>query len=125
MSCFFPGCTSSVSAFTTSRAARTTPAKVVALGGPSVSSAPDYYPDVDLLHCGEAGDATLRLFHHLDETVERPGSQMIFRTVERLPMSDFPTPAYHRINIRDYLLGSVQFSSGCPFTCEFCDIPSL
>ena len=28
--------------------------KVVALGGPSVSSAPDYYPDVDLLHCGEA-----------------------------------------------------------------------
>jgi radical SAM superfamily enzyme YgiQ (UPF0313 family) len=99
--------------------------KVVALGGPSVSSAPDYYPDVDLLHCGEAGDATLRLFHHLDETVERPGSQMIFRTVERLPMSDFPTPAYHRINIRDYLLGSVQFSSGCPFTCEFCDIPSL
>ena len=99
--------------------------KVVALGGPSVSSAPDYYPDVDLLHCGEAGDATLRLFHHLDETVERPVEQVIFRTVERLPMSDFPTPAYNKINIRDYLLGSVQFSSGCPFTCEFCDIPTL
>jgi radical SAM superfamily enzyme YgiQ (UPF0313 family) len=99
--------------------------KVVALGGPSVSSAPDYYPDVDLLHCGEAGDATLRLFQHLDETIERPAEQITFRTVERLPMSDFPTPAYHRINIRDYLLGSVQFSSGCPFTCEFCDIPTL
>jgi radical SAM superfamily enzyme YgiQ (UPF0313 family) len=25
----------------------------------------------------------------------------------------------------EYLLGSVQFSSGCPFTCEFCDIPAL
>jgi radical SAM superfamily enzyme YgiQ (UPF0313 family) len=99
--------------------------KVVALGGPSVSSAPDYYPDVDLLHCGEAGDATLRLFQRIDETVERPEQQIIFRTVERLPMSEFPTPAYHRINIRDYLLGSVQFSSGCPYTCEFCDIPSL
>ena len=99
--------------------------KVVALGGPSVSSAPDYYPDVDLLHCGEAGDATLRLFERLDETVERPEQQIVFRTVERLPMSEFPTPAYNRINIRDYLLGSVQFSSGCPFTCEFCDIPSL
>jgi radical SAM superfamily enzyme YgiQ (UPF0313 family) len=99
--------------------------KVVALGGPSVSSAPDYYPDVDLLHCGEAGDATLRLFQRIDETVERPDGQIIYRTVERLPMSDFPTPAYHRINIRDYLLGSVQFSSGCPYTCEFCDIPSL
>jgi len=99
--------------------------KVVALGGPSVSSAPDYYPDVDLLHCGEAGDATLRLFQRIDATVERPEEQIIYRTVERLPMSEFPTPAYHRINIRDYLLGSVQFSSGCPYTCEFCDIPSL
>jgi len=99
--------------------------KVVALGGPSVSSAPDYYPDVDLLHCGEAGDATLRLFERIDETVERPDRQIVYRTVERLPMSEFPTPAYHRINIRDYLLGSVQFSSGCPYTCEFCDIPSL
>jgi hopanoid C-2 methylase len=99
--------------------------KVVALGGPSVSSAPDYYPDIDLLHCGEVGDATLRLFQHLDETVERPEEQILFRTIERLPMSEFPTPAYDRINVRDYLLGSVQFSSGCPFTCEFCDIPSL
>ena len=79
--------------------------KVVALGGPSVSSAPDYYPDVDLLHCGEAGDATLRLFQRIDETVERPEEQIIYRTVERLPMSEFPTPAYHRIKIRDYLLG--------------------
>jgi radical SAM superfamily enzyme YgiQ (UPF0313 family) len=99
--------------------------KVVALGGPSVSSAPDYYPDVDLLHCGELGDATLRLFQRIDETVERPEEQIIYRTVERLPMADFPTPAYDRIVVRDYLLGSVQFSSGCPFTCEFCDIPSL
>ncbi len=99
--------------------------KVVALGGPSVSSAPDYYPDVDLLHCGEAGDATLRLFQRIDETVERPEQQIVYRTVERLPMSEFPTPAYHRIKVRDYLLGSVQFSSGCPYTCEFCDIPSL
>jgi len=99
--------------------------KVVALGGPSVSSAPDYYPDVDLLHCGEVGDATLRLFQRIDETVERPEEQIIYRTVERLPMSEFPTPAYNRIKVRDYLLGSVQFSSGCPYTCEFCDIPSL
>ena len=99
--------------------------KVVALGGPSVSSAPEYYPEVDLLHCGEAGDGTLRLFQRLDETVERPAQQMTFHTVERLSMAEFPSPAYHRINVRKYLLGSVQFSSGCPFTCEFCDIPAL
>ena len=83
--------------------------KVVVLGGPSVSSAPDCItPDVDLLHCGEVGDGTLRLFQHLDETVERPEKQIIYRTIERLPMTEFPTPAYDRINIRDYLLGSVQ-----------------
>ncbi|HUB67317.1 MAG TPA: radical SAM protein [Candidatus Methylacidiphilales bacterium] len=99
--------------------------KVVALGGPSVSSAPEFYPDVDLLHCGEVGDGTLRLFQRLDETVARPAEQIIYRTVDRLPMAQFPTPAYHRLNLRQYLLGSVQFSSGCPFTCEFCDIPAL
>ena len=104
------------------RAARN---RVVALGGPSVSSAPEYYPEVDLIHCGEAGDGTLRLFQRLDETIERPAKQMAFHTVERLPMAEFPTPAYQRIDLRKYLLGSVQFSSGCPFTCEFCDIPGL
>jgi radical SAM superfamily enzyme YgiQ (UPF0313 family) len=99
--------------------------KAVAIGGPSVSSAPEYYPDADFLHCGEVGDSTLRLFQHLDETVERPEQQLTFQTVERMPMTDFPSPAYHLIRLTDYLLGSIQYSSGCPFTCEFCDIPAL
>jgi radical SAM superfamily enzyme YgiQ (UPF0313 family) len=99
--------------------------KVVVLGGPSVSSAPEYYPEIDLLHCGEVGDGTLRLFQHLDETIERPAAQIAFHTIDRLPMTEFPTPAYNQIDLRKYLLGSVQYSSGCPFTCEFCDIPAL
>jgi radical SAM superfamily enzyme YgiQ (UPF0313 family) len=99
--------------------------KVVALGGPSVSSAPEYYPDIDLLHCGEIGDGTRKLFERLDETVERPAGQILFQTMERLPLTEFPTPAYDRLDLRKYLLGSVQFSSGCPYTCEFCDIPAL
>jgi len=99
--------------------------KAVALGGPSVSSAPEYYPTADFLHCGEVGDSTLRLFKHLDKTVERPPTQLTFQTVERMPMTDFPSPAYNLIKITDYLLGSIQYSSGCPFTCEFCDIPGL
>lgn len=99
--------------------------KVVALGGPSVSAAPEYYPEVDLLHCGEVGDGTVRLFMRLDETVDRLDQQIVYRTVYRLPMQHFPSPAYDKIDIKQYLLGSVQFSSGCPFTCEFCDIPAL
>ncbi|MDZ4816322.1 MAG: B12-binding domain-containing radical SAM protein [Verrucomicrobiota bacterium] len=99
--------------------------KVTALGGPSVSSAPDFYPEVDLLHCGEVGDATVNLFMALDKSVERPPQQVVYRTVERMAMSQFPSPAYYMVNVSKYLLGSVQFSSGCPFTCEFCDIPAL
>jgi len=99
--------------------------KITVLGGPSVSSAPEFYPGIDLLHCGEIGDATLELFKSLDTSVERPSGQIIFRTLERLDMTEFPTPAYHHIKMSNYLLGSIQFSSGCPFTCEFCDIPGL
>ena len=99
--------------------------KVTVLGGPSVSAAPEQYEDIDCLHCGEVGDATLEVFRRIDETPARPEQQLIFRTVDRLPMTDFPTPAYRLIDIRQYLLGSVQYSSGCPFTCEFCDIPAL
>ena len=99
--------------------------KVVALGGPSVSAAPENYEGIDLLHCGEVGDGTLELFRRIDETPARPERQIIYRTVARLPMTDFPTPAYRLIDIRQYLLGCVQYSSGCPFTCEFCDIPAL
>ena len=99
--------------------------KVIALGGPSVSAAPEYYAEIDLLHCGEVGDGTLELFRRLDETAARPERQIVYRTVERLPMTEFPTPAYRLIDIRQYLLACVQYSSGCPFTCEFCDIPAL
>ena len=99
--------------------------KLTILGGPSVSAAADHYPDVDILHCGEVGDSTLRLFEALDRSVRRPPRQECFRTAERLPLTDFPSPTYHLIDVMKYLLGSIQFSSGCPFTCEFCDIPAL
>jgi hopanoid C-2 methylase len=99
--------------------------KLTVLGGSSVSAAPEFYPEADLLHCGEAGDATRRLFERLDQTVERPATQQIFRTEDRLPLNQFPSPAYELLQASQYLMGSIQFSSGCPFTCEFCDIPGL
>jgi radical SAM superfamily enzyme YgiQ (UPF0313 family) len=99
--------------------------KVTVLGGPSVSAAPESYPDYDYLHVGELGDATDRLLARLDETIARPASQMRFTTKVRLPIADFPLPAYHRIRLERYLLGTLQFSSGCPYLCEFCDIPNL
>ncbi|MEX0741959.1 MAG: DUF4070 domain-containing protein, partial [Phycisphaeraceae bacterium] len=51
--------------------------------------------------------------------------QVVLETVDRLPLQRFPEPAYHLAKMQQYFLGSVQFSSGCPFLCEFCDIPAL
>lgn len=99
--------------------------KITVLGGPSVSGCPEWYPDVDILHLGELGDATDRIIQRLDASIARPEAQEVYETQDRIPLSDFPTPAYEQINPRDYFLGSIQFSSGCPYRCEFCDIPEL
>ena len=97
----------------------------VVLGGPAVSSCPEDYPDADVLHVGELGDATDRVIEWADGDCARPRHQLRFETVERLPLSDFPLPAYHLVPLRRYFIASVQFSSGCPYSCEFCDIPAL
>jgi hopanoid C-2 methylase len=99
--------------------------KVTALGGPSVSGAPEMYPDFDYIHVGEIGDGTDRLIATLDEDCAPPPAQVRFDTLERLPLPDFPIPAYHLVRLDRYMLGSLQFSSGCPYRCEFCDIPAL
>jgi hopanoid C-2 methylase len=99
--------------------------KVVMLGGPSASASPEIYPDIDYLHIGEMGDATDRLIARLDESVARPAAQTRFETKERLPLQDFPLPAYHLIPLKNYMMLTLQFSSGCPYLCEFCDIPNL
>jgi len=99
--------------------------KVTVLGGPSVSASPEMYPDYDYLHVGEMGDATDAIVAALDESIARPDAQIVARTKQRLPLTDFPIPAYDRLEFGRYLLGTLQFSSGCPYTCEFCDIPGL
>jgi hopanoid C-2 methylase len=99
--------------------------KTTVLGGSSVSALPEQYPEFDYLHLGELGDATDALIRALDEDVSPPVAQRRFTTSERLPLADFPLPAYHLIDGGRYFIGSVQFSSGCPYRCEFCDIPAL
>ena len=97
----------------------------VALGGPSVSACPDYYPSFDYLHVGELGDATDELIARLSRDVSRPGAQVVLKTDKRVAMTEFPIPAYELAETRKYFLGSIQYSSGCPYQCEFCDIPGL
>lgn len=99
--------------------------KVTALGGPSVSGCAEYYPEFDYVHIGELGDATDALIQVLELSVTRPHEQVRFETKERVPLADFPTPAYDLARMSQYFLANVQFSSGCPYRCEFCDIPEL
>ena len=37
-------------------------------------------------------------------------------------MTTVPTPRFDLLKMKQYAFGSVQFSRGCPFQCEFCDI---
>jgi hopanoid C-2 methylase len=97
----------------------------VAIGGPSVSACPDYYPGFDYLHVGELGDATNELLARLGRDTSRPAEQVVFTTKDRVDMCDFPIPRYELAEVTKYMLGSLQYSSGCPYQCEFCDIPGL
>src|SRR5438034_2572236 len=97
----------------------------VAIGGPSVSACPDYYPSFDYLHVGELGDATNELIARLARDPSRPAQQVVLTTTDRLAMTEFPIPAYELAEVKRYFLGSIQYSSGCPYQCEFCDIPGL
>jgi radical SAM superfamily enzyme YgiQ (UPF0313 family) len=97
----------------------------VVVGGPSVSGCPEYYPGADLLHVGELGDATDQIIEYLDRHRGRPAGQLRFETSRRLDLRDFPRPAYEMVPLRQYFIANIQFSSGCPYSCEFCDIPAL
>jgi radical SAM superfamily enzyme YgiQ (UPF0313 family) len=98
---------------------------VTVLGGPSVSAAPEYYPDFDYLHLGELGDATEALFARLAADLRHPCRQVVLSTERRRDLTAFPMPAYELADLRRYFMSSIQFSSGCPYDCEFCDIPAL
>jgi len=99
--------------------------KTTVLGGPSVSGDAAPYAAFDYVHLGELGDATDRLIALLETDPRRPREPIRLQTQERLPLDRFPLPAYHLAQLDKYFIGSVQFSSGCPYRCEFCDIPAL
>src|SRR5262249_42501971 len=78
--------------------------KPFALGGPSAPPSPKMYPDADYTHIGEIGDAPNHLTAELDASAARPAAQMRFETKERLPLTDFPIPAYDLVPLKRYLM---------------------
>jgi hypothetical protein len=89
------------------------------VGGPWISVQEDYFGDLaDVIFIGEAEETWPRF---LDEWA-RHAHQGRYEQVEKSDMSKVPTPRFDLLKSRHYLFGSLQFSRGCPFQCEFCDI---
>jgi radical SAM superfamily enzyme YgiQ (UPF0313 family) len=94
----------------------------IVVGGPDVMSSPEIYEAADFRVVGEAEGV-------LDRFVEawRDGAERGRFDAERFKadVTASPVPRFELVKRRHYTQMSVQFSRGCPFTCEFCDIIEL
>ncbi len=94
--------------------------KVVA-GGPHFTSCYENYNDVDHLVLKEA-EITLPLFIN---DLNRGEPKHIYTTDQWADISATPLPLWELISINNYSSMNLQYSRGCPYDCEFCDITVL
>ena len=93
----------------------------VIAGGPHPTS---YYQDLegaDHLILDEVEETLLDFLRDL----ERGTAKRIYRAPEKPNVSRSPLPRYDLIDLDEYASMALQFSRGCPFDCEFCDITKL
>jgi radical SAM superfamily enzyme YgiQ (UPF0313 family) len=95
--------------------------KPVVLGGPDPTEQPGMYQGADYLVMGE-GEVTVPMFL---ADLARGATSGVYRSDEKADMSKAVVPRYDLIRFRDYLSVGIQFSRGCPYNCEFCDIVEL
>ncbi|MCL5773946.1 MAG: B12-binding domain-containing radical SAM protein [Firmicutes bacterium] len=94
--------------------------KVVA-GGPLFTTTPEEFSDVDYLVLNEA-EITLPLFL---EDFKKGCAKRIYTSDQWADIKTTPQPVWKLINMKKYALMNIQYSRGCPFNCEFCDITLL
>jgi radical SAM superfamily enzyme YgiQ (UPF0313 family) len=91
----------------------------IVLGGPWITVNEGYFADLaDVIFVGEA-EETWPLF--LADWA-RGTHAARYEQSEKTDMSRVPAPRLDLLKMNRYAFGSVQFSRGCPFQCEFCDI---
>lgn len=94
--------------------------KTVVVGGPYATSLPN-----DMLDAGadflvlDEGEDTIPLFV---EALERGETSGIFRSKEKPNVTLSPVPRFDLLDMDAYFIMAIQYSRGCPFRCEFCDI---
>jgi radical SAM superfamily enzyme YgiQ (UPF0313 family) len=92
--------------------------KRVVLGGPYVTTTVEELPEADHIFIGEA-ETTLPQFV---ADLARGEAKSTYQATERPPLSATPRADFQLANMKRYSAMSVQYSRGCPFSCEFCDI---
>jgi radical SAM superfamily enzyme YgiQ (UPF0313 family) len=90
-------------------------------GGPLFTTEFSEFSEVDHLILGEA-EVTLRPFlEDLRKGCPRP----VYNSEERPEISQTPIPLWSLVDMKYYSTMNLQYSRGCPFDCEFCDIVIL
>jgi radical SAM superfamily enzyme YgiQ (UPF0313 family) len=91
----------------------------VVVGGPLATVREDFFAGrADVVFVGEAEETWPRFLADWQDGRH----QIRYEPSEKTDMSSVPVPRYDLLKMRRYAFGTVQFSRGCPFTCEFCDI---
>ncbi len=88
------------------------------IGGPIASSLPAAEIKADHVVIGEAESLIADLSRDLEQGVAKP----VYQATERPALETSPLPDVSLIKMRRYSTMAVQYSRGCPFNCEFCDI---
>jgi radical SAM superfamily enzyme YgiQ (UPF0313 family) len=92
--------------------------KTVVAGGPVFTTQPEQFEGVDHFVLDEA-EVTLPAFL---ADLERGEAKPMYTSNVRPDITRSPMPLWSLLRIKDYFGMAVQFSRGCPFECEFCDI---
>jgi radical SAM superfamily enzyme YgiQ (UPF0313 family) len=93
----------------------------VVAGGPLFTMEPDAFPDVDHLILNEA-ELTLPPFLR---DLAAGCAKRVYASNDFAAMEQTPAPLWELINMKPYHAMSIQYSRGCPFNCDFCNITSL
>ena len=94
--------------------------KVVA-GGPLFTTEPEEFNGIDHFVLNE-GEITLPEFLH---DLEDSQPKLLYRTDDYADLHQTPTPRWDLMNLKDYASMSIQYSRGCPFNCDFCNVTAL
>jgi radical SAM superfamily enzyme YgiQ (UPF0313 family) len=93
----------------------------VVAGGPLFTGDPDRFAHVDHLVLNEA-EVTMPLFL---ADLEQGHAQHVYRTEEFADVRNSPPPLWHIADLHRYGSMCIQFSRGCPYDCEFCNVTAL